>query len=91
MGARELLTEEDTGVGGGARGPFARRDARVERSDLVGVSEAGRGCASRFWHLFGFESERWILWEPSDVRKLLVIHAWRVANAPYVIPRSKTK
>ena len=57
VGVRSLLSEEDTGVGGGARGPFARWDARVERRDLVGVRGVTRGCASHLSHLLQFARE----------------------------------
>ena len=41
-----LLSDEETGVGGGSRRPVvARWEARVERWDLVDVRAVDRGCA----------------------------------------------
>lgn len=90
MGTRELLSEEDIGVGGGARRPVARRDARVEPRDLAGVGEADRGCASQCSHPFASAAGRRPSWRPPGVRELLVIHEWRVANAAQIIPLMKT-
>jgi hypothetical protein len=91
VGARELSTEEDIGVGGGARGPVVRFEARVARSNLVGIREVGEGCASHLAQLVGCAGERRLSWRTSGVREPLVIHAWRVATGPYVISRRDRK
>ena len=91
MGVRSLLSEEDTGVGGGARGPFARWDARVERRGLVGVREADRECASQFSHLLGIVGEGRFSWRSVAVRKILVKNKWIAANAARVVPRAGRK
>lgn len=70
-----LLSDEETGVGGGSRRPVvARWEARVERWDVADLRGADRGCASQFWHLLHFADERRLLWMSSGAQKILVIH-----------------
>lgn len=87
-----LLSDEETGVGGGSRRPVvARWEARVESWDVADVRGADRGCTSQFWHLLHFVDERRLPWISSGAQKILVIHRQRAANAAQTFPRSKRK
>ena len=85
VGVRDLLSEEDIGVGGGSRKPAVRRDARVER--VGGDCGAERECASQFSHLMGCLDERRPSWESSGIRKIIADNEGRAANASQIIPR----